>query len=87
MRRWEPAGNDASSSPDNVPPVVATVRVLWATIGAPPPPMRAAAIATVAAATWHPFVLRADLAVGPFVGPNAAVLGRIRRVAGRLRLV
>jgi len=45
--------------------------------------MQAAAIAIVVAfARCRLVVPRADLAVGPFVGPNPAVLGRIRPNAG-----
>jgi hypothetical protein len=47
--------------------------------------MQAAAIATVAGATCHPLVSRADLAVGPFVGPNPAVMSGMQPVPGRLR--
>jgi hypothetical protein len=48
-------------------------------------PVSVAAVTTVPGAACTPVVSRVDLAVGPFVGPNQAVLGRIGPITTRPR--
>jgi hypothetical protein len=84
MRRWEPAGNDASSSPRQRAARRARRARPLATIRRAAAPMWAAAIATDAGTTCILLISHADLAVGPFVGPNPAVLGRTRPNARHL---
>jgi hypothetical protein len=81
MRRWEPGGKRCIELTRQRAARRGRRTRPLATIWRAAVPMWAAAIATVAGATCTLMVSRADLAVGPFVGPNPVVLGRIRPVA------